>query len=220
MDKVAGHDQPMTILDPSQWRDEMAAAASQAENGVITSEWLKANQPTLDRLVRAMILGADAFPWPLTIFGETGAGKTCTSLLMCQRSAERPYPTPGRPWFMMATAFVERLAAAKEGSLRSRGTHASTRLYPVDVWNQWASADVAVLDNLDEKLASKYELIPLQKDVPIKCLELRKGRPTIITSNFTPQQLGELYGVPLASRLSAGTICHVTGDKRQRKARG
>jgi chromosomal replication initiation ATPase DnaA len=52
-----------------------------------------------------------------------------------------------------------------------------------------------------------------------RLLNERKDKPTIITSNLSPENIAELHDERIASRLRAGTVIEVTADDRRQGRR-
>ena len=139
-------------------------------------------------------------PWPLVFLGDAGSGKTCTALLMLDKWGG--YYTTCPDW-------VERRRKAKLGELRT----ASYPPYPVsleEVHKEWSGVNLAVMDELGAigKVSDhRYESVKLAMDA-------REGRPTVYASNLSLEQLEGVYDDRVASRLSAGTIVTLSGDRR------
>lgn len=187
----------MTILEPSQWREALA------KHGALSKTEIN---PILHRTLTA-IGTSDAFSWPLLICGETGAGKTCAALLYLRHWAGYA----GYCLFSTCRDFAQRVADAKCGRLQNRAG------YPVhlhEIWREWSGAHLAVLDDI----GSREHVSDSQYETLLDCLGQRERTPTIYTSNLNREELARVYDDRISSRLSAGTICHVKGDKRLERA--
>ena len=169
---------------------------------------IQEHNPALYTAMTALAAGNPLLRWPLFIWGEAGSGKTCASLLYCQHDSIRL--AAGYQIFFRCDDFAQHIVDGKCGRLQST---AGYKLTLKDVWKHWAHARVAVLDDL----ASLGTTIPSEPGTVLKCLELRQGRPTIYTANHDRKALEKLYGDPIVSRLSAGTIVETKGDLRQHK---
>jgi DNA replication protein DnaC len=188
----------MTILEPSQWREEMAT------HGPLSKAKIDRK---LYKAMSAMYDDSSTFAWPLFICGEAGSGKTCAALLYLEHSWHN-----GCQSHLFATArhFAQRVADAKCKRLQNSAGY-SVALH--EVWSEWSQAAVAVLDDI----GSREHVTGSQYETLLDCLDQRKAKPTIYTSNLNREQLAKVYDDRISSRLSAGTICQVKGDKRQLK---
>jgi DNA replication protein DnaC len=150
---------------------------------------------TADRL-RAVIAGDE--PWPLVMVGEAGGGKTCAALVVIDIYGGL-YSTVG-DW-------CERVRDAEFGDLR---TSAGFRITRHELWQDWAKANIVVLDEIGARMNvtdTHYEYVK-------RAIDIREGRPAIFISNLSLEKLGEAYDDRIASRLSGGTVIELTGDRR------
>ncbi len=139
---------------------------------------------------------AGELPWPLVLLGETGAGKTCIGLLLADFRYHLYY-TVG-DW-------CARINAAKMGQL----TNDVCRLFEPNVWDEWSGARLTVLDELGlrDPTSARFETVE-------KAIDTREGRPAVYISNLSLEVLQQVYDERISSRLSAGTVIEMSGDRR------
>lgn len=127
---------------------------------------------------------------PIYIHGDTGRGKTCLAALL--------YRTAETPLWRRCDDFLLTLAT-------TRTDHA----YNAEI----AKAKFATCLFLDDiGLRKPTEAM---NQILFDLLEIRKGRPTVITSNHSPEHLAELYDDRITSRILAGTIITLQGSDRR-----
>jgi len=156
----------------------------------------------LRQAMNAVTLGES--PWPLTMVGEAGAGKSVAELLMLHRWSE----LGGHVYYNLAADFIERYRLARAGELQWSTGYPATELEVVD---QWSRPHLAVMD----ELGTRDKATPFQCEVIQRCLDSRLGRPSVYTSNLALEVLEQVYTDRIASRLSEGTVVYVKGDQRK-----
>ena len=129
--------------------------------------------------------------FPIYVSGDVGTGKTGLAAVM--------YRIASRPIWRRADSFLLDLSMG-----RSDDTYRSEL-------RKAADASLLVLDDLGIRKPSEG-MFHLLFDV----LELRKTKPTIITSNKTIDELSDHYtDGRIYSRLAAGTVMQMTGKDRR-----
>lgn len=140
-------------------------------------------------------------PWPLLFTGDVGSGKTCAALCMVD--------VYGGVHFN-ASEWCEQMTEAKRRELFRRGFADRTIILPSELRAKWRSAPLAVLDEIGmRERPSDHELETVKN-----CLDDREGWPTVFVSNLSLESLAMVYDERIASRLGAGTIVALTGDRR------
>ena len=160
-----------------------------APEGYESSSW---DQVTDAANIRKWIRAAGATKTlPIYIHGDTGSGKTSLAALL--------YRTADTPLWRRCDDFLLTLATTR--------TDAS---YNAEI----AKAKFASCLFLDDiGLRKPTEAM---NQIFFDLLEMRKGKPTVITSNHTPEHLAELYDDRITSRILAGTIITLQGvDRRE-----
>tara|TARA_R110000868_G_scaffold361960_1_gene624001 strand:+ start:366 stop:857 length:492 start_codon:yes stop_codon:yes gene_type:complete len=134
--------------------------------------------------------------FPIYVTGSVGTGKTGLAAVM--------YRLSRRPIWRRADSFLLDLSMG-----RSDTTYR-------DELRKAADASLLVLDDLGIRKPSEG-MFHLLFDV----LELRKTKPTIITSNKTLDELSDQYtDGRIYSRLAAGTVMTIGGDDRRIDSEG
>lgn len=149
-----------------------------------------------------------AAPWPLYAFGPPGTGKSRFALL-------------ANDWYGGALFdFSELLAefiALRRGELLSDDTRVviTPNTRPIREM-EWVKALVGprlfIVDDVGRKNDTDAGTA---RDLLGKLLDQRQGRPTVILSNFGPEQLARLYDARIVSRCCAGSLLKLTGDDRR-----
>lgn len=128
--------------------------------------------------------------FPLFIHGGTGTGKTCLAALLFRRVTW--------PMWRRCDDFLLTLAT-------SRGDSSF-----VAQKDRAANCSCLFLDDIGLR-----EPTETMQQILFDLLELRKGKPTVITSNHSPETLKELYDDRIRSRILAGTIIEIAGSDRR-----
>lgn len=137
----------------------------------------------------------------LLLYGKTGLGKTHLSLAIAGKAVEAGYGVI----YMTAQNLFNRLEREKFG----RGDGENTEQSILD-------CDLLIIDDLGSEFSTQLTVSALYNIVNCRGLE---EKPTIISTNLTPDELKNTYSDRIASRiLSAYTILQFDGaDIRQLK---
>ena len=137
----------------------------------------------------------------LLLYGKTGLGKTHLSLSIAGKAVEAGYGVI----YMTAQNLFNRLEREKFG----RGDGENTEQAILD-------CDLLIIDDLGSEFISQLTVSSLYNIVNCRGLE---EKPTIISTNLTPDEIRNTYSDRIASRiLSAYTILQFDGaDIRQLK---
>lgn len=137
----------------------------------------------------------------LLLYGKTGLGKTHLSLAIAGKAVESGYGVI----YMTAQNLFNRLEREKFG----RGDGENTEQAILD-------CDLLIIDDLGSEFISQLTVSSLYNIVNCRGLE---EKPTIISTNLTPDEIRNTYSDRIASRiLSAYTILQFDGaDIRQLK---
>lgn len=147
----------------------------------------------------------DKAPWPLVLVGEAGSGKTCAALCMIDHYGGV---------YVTTVQLTEMHAAAKCGTL----TWLSGLPRTLDqLWQPLSNAYLLVLDELAERSVvsdSHFEAVKRLLDARLDAVS--PAMPTVVVSNLDLGGIARVYGDKVGSRLSAGTVLELSGDRRQR----
>ena len=138
----------------------------------------------------------------LLLYGKTGLGKTHLSLAVAGKAAESGYGVI----YTSAQNLFNKLEKEKFG--RSDGNTEETIL----------DCDLLIIDDLGAEFTTQFTVSALYNIINSRELE---GKPTIISTNLTPEQLTSTYSERIASRiLSNFVMLYFDGsDIRQIKTR-
>lgn len=154
----------------------------------------------LRREIRGCVNG-DA-PWPLVAVGSAGTGKTCAGLCLVD-FAGGEYHT--------ANGLCALLIQSQQGRLDYVFEGRGGTLWPEKLWQRIAGAALVVLDELggrDRVSDHHYETVKTLVDI-------RHGKPLMVSSNLGLAEIEALYDDRIASRLSAGTVVRLDGKDRR-----
>lgn len=145
-------------------------------------------------------------PWPLLLQGPAGTGKTCIALLLCDA-------VRGSVIYYTAAELTERIHLATYHDLRADDGVAAkpARVYPQEIWKSWSDANLAVLDDLgtrEKATDTHYETVK-------RAIDVRTGRPLVLTTNLDLDMLAAVYDDRMASRCAGGTVLHIGGPDRR-----
>lgn len=164
------------------------------------AKFRRKHNPQASLPVRDCVMGHAA--WPLFFTGETGAGKTCTALLLLD--------TYGK-WYW---TFDEWAAEIREARLGRAQWSTGAKKTEKEFWN-----GISHHPNREPKLFVLDEIglrppTDMQREVLTTTLAKREGLPTILISNLGLEGIAEVYDDRIASRLSRATIVEFKGDLR------
>ncbi len=144
-------------------------------------------------------------PWPLTVLGPVGCGKTCLALCVAdywqaRRAPDAFYFTTSELGAMLADARCGRLCYPR-GALRSERS----------LFDDLEHYGLVIVDELGLRTTppeSEYDAVK-------RTLDARQGRPMVVLANLSLVQLGAIYDERIISRLAAGTILEMRGPDRR-----
>lgn len=143
--------------------------------------------------------------WPLYLWGETGVGKTC--------GAAAAYSLWKQPAvFMSLTEHCDILKAFNVNQTQLIPTSGGkVELTQTGYWDRLRKLGLVVIDEIGTRDAS-----PQRYDSLLRLLEIRHGKPLILTGNIEPTvKLATVYDERVQSRIVAGVILQVLGNDRR-----
>ncbi|MBI3832815.1 MAG: hypothetical protein HY287_00620 [Planctomycetes bacterium] len=149
--------------------------------------------------LRAAVLGKGA--WPIFLHGEAGSGKTLAALCVGDWCGDCAYVDMPTLCHMVNDAAFGRLLDDDGSAIQVTA-----------VWKNWANANLAIIDEIGSRgkvSDAHFETLKMTLDS-----RERLNKPLIAISNLDPEALANVYDDRIASRLSAGTVCRVDGDRR------
>lgn len=142
-------------------------------------------------------------PWPLTILGPAGTGKTRAALCLADVT-DSAYWTIGD--LCRDLNRLDREVVFWEGCTGSRK-------YPVDVWRDIETRKLVIID----EIGSRQTVTDFHYETMKRVLDLREERPAVYISNLTLADLERVYDDRIASRLAGGIVIHLNGADRRVK---
>lgn len=168
-------------------------------------------------------------PWPLYLWSNgPGTGKTSAALLMLdiygnQRDGYSREVHEFMNGFADFAALPELFRQAESKRHYLSTPHGCDTIYPNDLWTFVREAKLLVLDDLRKPSDREQRLGDDHFGILKRILDLRLGRPLIVTSNVNPYEregygsdLVRLFDDRVASRILCGTRIELKGsDRRQ-----
>lgn len=148
-------------------------------------------------------------PYPIFLYGGVGSGKTSAMAL-----AHATWP--GHSYWYRLEEFVADITTCRSSKKRS-----VTKIHnnlPFDrtettLWRFTTSEHLWCIDDFGTRTVSAAGF-----EIVFRLLNERKDKPTVITSNLSPEDIAQLYDERIASRIRGGTVIEVTaGDRRKGK---
>ncbi len=145
-------------------------------------------------------------PWPLTLTGSVGTGKTCAALVLCDHVPDSRFYT--------VKELCDQVTACDRGEASWKGDGQTGVLTTRMFWEQIWRCPLVCLD----ELGLRDRVSGFVYDQLFHILDRRIG-PTVVVSNLSLEDLGHVYDERIVSRLSAGTVLDITGPDRRLEAR-
>jgi DNA replication protein DnaC len=145
--------------------------------------------------------------WPLTLWGPPGTGKTSAALCLLDRVANDQRKMWGkraifgRGYFTLSD-FCKRANDAKYNPTKE--TYAG-------FVEKIECATLIVIDEIDRM----ESVSDTRHENLTDLLDRREGMPLVLLSNSSPDQLGQMYGERVPSRMAKGTIWKMEGPDRR-----
>ena len=133
--------------------------------------------------------------WPLVFFGLPGRGKSTAALLMLDHDSTR----------------TGQYVTGRELVDLEFGAEYSAKL---SFRRAWKAAKLCVIDQfgMSETRDLRHDGAgPAKTQVMVDYLEARDGKPLVIVSNKSPEELAEVYDAQVRSRIEGGTPIEFTG---------
>jgi len=133
--------------------------------------------------------------WPIYLFGPAGVGKTCAAACVWRSWPRWPL------WYETSEIInrIVRCRTSDDSDDSERGLTNKIRDTPLIVLNDFG---------IRAPTEAAFEIL-------IRIIDLRLGKPLIVTSNLEPEQLAKVFDDRVASRLLRGSVVHCVGDDRR-----
>lgn len=146
--------------------------------------------PAIRRALNGCVCGEK--PWPLTLYGPAGCGKTCAALCLHDIAFE-------------PAAFVDFDGLCNKVRELRRGDEERAEF---DFWQQWELLNLAIVDDLGARDRASDHVYQVCK----RLLDARANKPLLITTNMSLAGLETVFDDRIVSRLRAGTVVALAGD--------
>lgn len=140
-------------------------------------------------------------PWPMFIYGNAGAGKTCAALCLIDFAGGV---------YLTAASLCAMTNEVREGRLWSPYGQGKNLNYQ-EFWGCVEGAPVVVLDEIGGRDKVSDHHFEQVKEV----IDRRSGKPLVVMSNHGLEKIAELYDERIASRLTEGTPFELRGEDRR-----
>ena len=162
----------------------------------IDADWSQVSSQTIE-LLRSAVREKR---YPILLHGPTGTGKTSLAACLYRSLGHTP------KWFETIEFIRWIQQCRKEGITMLPG--AAQEVPEAKIWeSRIERPDFIMFDDLGHRTAtdSQYEII-------YELLNRRGKKPAVYSSNLSPAGILKIFDDRVASRLSAGTVIHLTGN--------
>lgn len=125
-------------------------------------------------------------PWPMTMIGGVGVGKTCAALCVYDVVC-------GGRRYVNTADMVKRITDMRRDLVSDS---------EADYWRDWRNAKLVILD----ELGARERVSDAHYEIVKNAIDQRAGRPAIFISNLSLGDLAGVYDDRIASRLAGGTV--------------
>ncbi len=153
-----------------------------------------------------MLQAAQAKRWPILLAGRSGIGKSCLACLVASQVPNWRFSPASE---LIGLVVQARTSDSKSVMMRTMAG-AEVERNESEIFRWVESAPILVLDDVGVRL-----LTEVQSDILLRVLDLRFGKPTIVTTNCTAESLPQMVTERCASRLRAGAQFRMVGQDRR-----
>lgn len=147
--------------------------------------------------------------WPVYLFGPAGRGKTYAMAAFYMRwpqSSKPPLWVDLQPWLSLVMKARRDGFASRKSRLDGEWRDVTEKFLLTEV----DEASLVCIDDCGVRGDSDA-----QQSALLEVLNLRQGKPTIITGNHEPAVLHKVFDSRIASRLMSGVMFKLTGIDRR-----
>jgi len=162
--------------------------------------------PRIAKLVRAAI---KSWRFPIVLRGPVGTGKSCVAACVYQS-----WPRAAH-WYRLE-AFIRDVNTCRTSKDKKVGCKLADgeTIYRTEA-GLWGLADnknsLWCMDDLGTRKGTETGY-----DIVFELFERRTGRPTIISTNLSNEEIAKLYDERIADRLDAGATINISGRSRRK----
>lgn len=146
-------------------------------------------------------------PWPLTLIGNAGIGKTCAALCLADY-------VNGRCWLTTLEELCDVLQLIRKAKSTPVFAYREENWSAGFLWEKYEDYDLFIIDEIGVKPSLAWDA-DLHLNTIKKALDLREGKPLILTSNLSVAKTYELYDERVVSRIKDGTVVEIDGPDRR-----
>lgn len=161
------------------------------------------------KLMAAMRDAHSAKRWPIYLYGDAGRGKS-----YAMAAVYTLWKHPGAVWRDLSglLRLVGRIRASDAGyvSLWSAEAGRHVDWWETNVFDSIRNASLVCFDDIG--LRSPTDAM---YDVLYELVNLRAGKPTMLTGNLKPGEVAKVYDDRIASRILSGCLIEVAGKDRR-----
>lgn len=184
--------------EANQTSTDLTTMTKAHPDAVGPSDWEQV-APDLREALESAI--ADAH-WPIYLFGAPGRGKSCAAACVYHRFI-------GWALWRETARYVSEIMECRTNG-RGYIVRNGVDLWEGAMFRKIEQAGLVVWDDFGLRSPS-----PAAYEIIFNAVNVRRGKPTIYTSNLEPRQLGECYDQRITSRVLCGRLIAVGGDDRR-----
>lgn len=145
--------------------------------------------------------------FPVYLAGAVGCGKSFTAALVYARW------TGSVSMFRYCDLISDAITAEKYGEIiRTNDDGQAIEMTRGQWWRWLENVGLLIIDEIGTGMSHEW-----RKEMLWNVLEIRKGRPLLMTGNILLNAIGEQFDARIQSRLIEGTIIEVAGPDRRRE---
>lgn len=144
--------------------------------------------------------------WPLTMFGPPGNGKTTVASTILESYRDHVFPNDDNRGHSAFVSFEEFERKAVLKNINPDISWVEAPEINQEFLSDLAGKDILVLDDVCNRPMSKTHVQALQHLLMLRESSVSFGRKTILTTNRTIAELGQILGAAVADRIAGGII--------------
>lgn len=170
--------------------------------------------PELRAIFRELVTGQK--PWPFLLSGRAGRGKTAAALCLADHVRGAVYYRFPRLlksflWSQKEHGVAVTWPTVQDGRLGWKSMNCNEH----DFFKYLSRAPLLILDDV----ATRSGYTDAQYDNFYELLDDRQFKPTVVISNLSLSEIGEVFDERIASRLARGTLFTLGGPDRRISAK-
>ncbi|MFH1300683.1 MAG: DnaA/Hda family protein [Planctomycetota bacterium] len=171
--------------------------------GVAHANWWKVSDHMAEALVEALIHQK----WPVVLVGKVGLGKSCA--MACIYRGWRKHALWRNSGDLLSRVMDCRFSRTKSITV-PRPDGGTLEEFEQSIYRKIQGADLLCLDDVGVKAPTEA-----QREVFNNIIDLRNGKPTVLTTNLDHDQFTEVFDDRTFSRVFSGTVIRVQAKDRR-----